>query len=370
MNGPITTGIALANPNNSPATVNFYFSDASGDSRLGSVTIPANGQLSKFLNQEPYNGATGFEGIFSFTSDFPVGIMALRGLTNERGDFLTSTLPIIDTGGNRNSGTTLAHFADGQGWSTEVVLANTTDKSMMGDVQFSNELGTFSYSIPPHGTQKFGTPGSSAVKTSGSVRILSSNGAASPDAFALLSYKPEGITVTQTAVSPIVGRSFHMFAESSGTSGQPGNIQSGLAIANISSSPVTVMFELTRLDGSPIAVTTSLTVPASGHVAKFLDEIFPNLPNPFQGLVRFATTSSEISVTGLRSHYNERGDLLVMTTQPENDAVDALVSVMVVPQFAIGGESPSQMILFSKSGRHSSGTVRFVGQAGEVVPLN
>jgi len=367
MGGSVTTGIALANPNEFPASVNFYFSDASGDSRIGSLTIPANGQVARFLDQEPFNGASGFQGMFSFTADVPVGVLGLRGLSNERGDFLTSTLPVVDIAARRSSETTLPHFVDGEGWTTEVVLVNPTGRNLPGTIEFSGDVGHFSYSIPAHGNQKFVTAGTSVTKTSGSVRIVSEDGADSPLASAFLSYKQQGITLTQAAVFPITGRSFQMFAESSGPSGAPGSVQSALAIANTSSSPVTVTFELARLDGSPVGSGGSLIIPAWGHVAKFIGEL-SNLPNPFQGVLRFATTSAEISVTGLRSHYNERGDLLIMTVPPDNENAVHSAGVMLVPHFATGVESSSQVRFFS-GGSRSSGTVQFVGQTGELLRL-
>src|SRR5204862_1488113 len=54
--GSVNTGVAIANPNNQPATVSFFFTDQNGNFGSGSTIIPANGQLAKFLDQSPYNG--------------------------------------------------------------------------------------------------------------------------------------------------------------------------------------------------------------------------------------------------------------------------------------------------------------------------
>src|SRR5437870_12246588 len=133
--GAVDTGLAIANPNNSTATIHFFFTDAAGnDLGSGSTTIAANGQLAKFLDQEPFNGPPSFQGTFSLTSDVPVGVIALRGLTNERSEFLMSTLPVIDTTAPPGSGTVVVpQFADGGGWVTQIFLVNPTDNPMTGN---------------------------------------------------------------------------------------------------------------------------------------------------------------------------------------------------------------------------------------------
>src|SRR5439155_10657915 len=73
--GTLDTGVAIANPNSSPATINFSFTDASGASAgSGSIPIPANAQIAKFLDQAPLNAYSTptFQGTFNFTSIVPV----------------------------------------------------------------------------------------------------------------------------------------------------------------------------------------------------------------------------------------------------------------------------------------------------------
>src|SRR5581483_2886313 len=51
VNGPVNTGLAIANPNSQPATVSFFFTNSAGNFGTGTTTIPANGQIASFLNQ-------------------------------------------------------------------------------------------------------------------------------------------------------------------------------------------------------------------------------------------------------------------------------------------------------------------------------
>jgi hypothetical protein len=213
------------------------------------MTIAANGQIAKFLDQAPFNGPSSFQGAFSFTSNVPVGVIALRGLTNERGDFLMSTLPVIDTTGSPAGGIQVVpHYADGGGWTTQILLVNPTSMPMAGNLQFSGPDGTaanvsiagntgasLTYSVAPRSSQKLSTAGGPAPTATGSVRVVPSGGAA-PTPLVIFSYRPSGITVSEAGVPATGATALRMYAESSGTLGQPGNIQSGIAVANVSSS--------------------------------------------------------------------------------------------------------------------------------------
>ena len=93
--GPINTGLAIANPGDAVANISFYFTDANGnDFGAGSFTIPPHQQIAKFLDEAPFGGARSIQGTFTFKSSAPIGAVALRGLTNERSEFLMTTLPI------------------------------------------------------------------------------------------------------------------------------------------------------------------------------------------------------------------------------------------------------------------------------------
>ena len=95
VNGPVNTGLAIANPNDVLATIRFYFTDTSGARFAdGSFELGANQQTAKFLDQEPFNGGPSVLGTFTFTSSVPVAVIALRGFTNEAGEFLMTTLPV------------------------------------------------------------------------------------------------------------------------------------------------------------------------------------------------------------------------------------------------------------------------------------
>jgi hypothetical protein len=389
--GALNTGVAIANRNDSAATISFSFTDATGVAAgSGGITIQPNQQIAQFLNQSPFNvypGAT-FQGTFSFTSTAPVGVIALRGLTNERGDFLMSTLPVIDPTAAPGTGTVVVpHFADGGGWITQIFLVNPTDNALTGNVQFTDPNGaatrvtiagvtsnSFRYSVPGRSSQKLATAGAGSVTASGSVRVVPDGGGTVPVALVVFSYRPAGVTVTEAGVPVTSGNAFRLYVEAAGTTGQSGNIQTGIAVANTSSSSAAVTFDITDLNGGSVGISPfTLTLPPSGQAAKFLGEIFPGLQPPFKGVVRITTPGSLISVVGLRARYNERQptDFLITTTPPSNEAGAASSAELVFPHLVNGGGYTTQFILFSgTAGQSSSGNLRFLKQDGTAFNLN
>ena len=141
--GAAKTGLAIVNPNNSDVTVSYTITDSNSVQNFvtGSITIAANTQVARFLNEAPY-AIRSITGVFSFTSTDPIGVTVLRGFINERGEFLVSTVPVFDPS---VSPTTLPaylpQFVVGGGWRTELVLVNTIDVNISGTIAFFDGSG-------------------------------------------------------------------------------------------------------------------------------------------------------------------------------------------------------------------------------------
>jgi hypothetical protein len=380
----VNTGVAMANPNGQPATVNFHFTDTTGaDFGQGSTIIPANGQIAKFLNEAPFNGGSALMGTFTFTASPPISVIALRGLTNERSEFLITTLPVADLSIAPGSGAfVFPHYADGGGWTTKLLLVNTTDTPMSGTVLFCGQGGcpaavqpvvSNAYTLPPRSSFQFQTTNAANTVSAGSIRVTPASGSKAPTGLAVFSLKTGGVTVS-TAGVPGSGTSnaFRMYAELSGTAGQIGSLQTGIAIANPGTGTASVVFELNTLSGASTGLTGSLSLPAGGQTALFLNQIpgFETLTTPFRGVLRISTSSSGgISVIGLRGRYNERGDFLITTTPPTDES-RAPVGPQFFPHFADGGGFTTQFILFNGGAdQSSSGSLRFFDQSGQPISL-
>src|SRR5262249_23208378 len=168
-----------------------------------------------------------FTGTFTFTSTQSVAVIALHGLTNERSEFLLSTLPVADISGTAATGPLVfPDFADGAGWSTQIALVNPTDNPLTGTIQFFDIGGnvvnltvdgqagnSFSYSIPARASQRLRTSGSAQSLQSGSVRITPAGNNVSPAGVVIFSSRLNGVTLTEAGV-PAAGTSsaFRMYA--------------------------------------------------------------------------------------------------------------------------------------------------------------
>jgi hypothetical protein len=391
VNGPINTGLAIVNPNSSAVQIGFSFTDQNGnDFGQNSFTIDGNTQIARFLDQEPF-AASSFAGSFSFNASAPVAVIAIRSMVNERGEFLMTTQPVIGMPINISASPfVLAHFADGGGWKTQVILVNTTDVSLTGTVQFFSEgtatvagsplnltvngqTGTvFNYIVRARSSAKLETAGIVAVPTQvGSVKITPLTGGSAPSAFVVFAYAPTGVTVSQATVqSQPEGTGLRTYVETNSTTTDPGTIQSGFAIANSSATSTTVNFELTALNGTSLGLAGSVSVPANGHVSRFLHEVFPGLPLGFRGILRM-TSNSPVSVVSLRTRYNERRDFLITTIPVSNEATPSNTLELFFPHIVDGSGYNTQFILFSgAAGQVTTGTLRFFAQTGQALILN
>ena len=389
VNGPVNTGLAIANPNDGPTTIRFYFTDTSGTRFSdGSFELGANQQIAKFLDQAPFNGGPSVLGTFTFTSSLPVAVVALRAFTNEAAEFLMTTLPVVPLSSTSSDTVYFPHFADGNGWATQVILVNPTDRTIAGTVAFLGQgsdtaaaspvvltldggstRSNFDYSIPPRSAQRFTTanpPGGLAV---GSVRATPDRGNTAPAGLVVFSFAPGEKTLSEAGVPALPkGSAFRVYVEASGIAGQTGSIRSGLAIANTGVTSNTVTLEVTRLDGSLAVPPATLALPPSGQIARFIDEIF-TLPDNFSGVLR-VTSTGEVAMVGLRLRTNEKGEIKMTTTPPSNETGASTTADLFFPHLADSGGWSTQFILYSgTAGQAASGTLRFIDASGQPLDL-
>ena len=387
--GPVNTGLAIANPNDVAATISFFFTDTTGTNfGSGTLTLGANQQTAKFLDQDPFNGGSSVLGTFTFTSSVPISVVALRGFTNERSDFLITTLPVAPLSSASTDTIYFSHFADGGGWTTQVILVNPTDSTITGNIEFFGQgSGTtaatlvnlslvgraiessYSYSISPRSSQRFTTSNPATVSV-GSVRVMPDVGSISPSGLGVFSFKTGGITVSEAGVPALPEASaFRVYVEASGTPGAVDSIRSGLAITDTSGTTNTVTMELTDLDGATLGSAATLTIPPSGQVAHFLDEVF-TLASNFSGVLRVTSTSA-VAIVGLRARVNQRGDFMITTTPPTNEVAAPTSVDTYFPHLADSGGWSTQFVLFSgTAGQTSAGTLSFIDQSGQPLDLS
>lgn len=381
INSSVNTGLAITNPSSQTATIPFYFTDSAGNNFGGGLaSIPPNGQVVKFLDQSPFNSGTLAGGTFTFASSVPVAAIALRGLTNERSEFLITTLPVTDLDAPAPTGTIIfPDFADGGGWSSQLILVNPRDTAITGAIEFLSQSGavsamtlngqqntSFTYSIPARSSRKFQSSGAATSAVSGSVRVVPAGTSAAPTGLEVFSYRTDKGTVTEAGVpSQPAGGAFRVYVEATGALGAIGSVQTGLAIANTSGNIADVRLELTTLEGLPTGLTGTFSIEPHGQRVGFLNQIpgLASLQSPFHGILRVSSQSS-ISVLGLRGRYNERSDFLITTTPPSNEAASAQ-SALYFPHIVDGQGYTTQFILFSSQpGPSPNGTLSFFNPSG------
>ena len=390
--GPVRTGLAIANPNDTAATITFFFTDSNGiDSGHDTFTLGPREQIARFLDEEPFNGGSAMFGTFTFTSNQPVAVIALRGFVNERSEFLMTTLPVAPIAVPTTGTVYFPHFAAGGGWTTQVILVNPTHALISGNVQFfssgseteaaapatltladGRSGSAFTYAIPPRSATRLRTSNPTGPLEVGSVRAVPDPGQPAPSGVSIFAFQKDGMTVSEAGVpASTSGAAFRVYVEASGTPGQPHSVRSGIALTNTSDAPTTVSLELTDLDGTATGLPESLTIPASGHIARFIDEFFPALTTPFSGILRIASTAPDIAAVGLRLAINQRHDILVTTTPPADENAAPTASDLFFPHFVDSGGWTTQFILFSRSpGQTASGVIRFTGQDGQPLELS
>ena len=378
----INTGIAIANPTNQTATITFFFTNSSGDFGSNLTTIAPNTQIATFLNQAPFSAPSSLTGTFTFSSNIPISVVALRGRFNERSEFLLTTLPVTDLSAAPSAAPIVfPHFAAGGGWTTQIVLVNPTDATLTGGLEFRDPSGqvtnafnnNLTYSIPPRSSFVMQASLASSPALTGSVRIIPMGNTSTPAGLTVFSYQNRGVTVSEAGVpaaSP--GSAFRVFVESFGNFDQAaaGSMRTGLAIANTSPQATSVVVEVKNLDGSTGLIGT-LSIPGNGQTSLFLNQIpgIQTLLTPFRGMLQL-TSFAPITIVGLRARYNERNDLLITTTPPGDEGVPPPATGLYFPDFADAGGYSTQFVLFSaQPGQTPSGTLQLVPQAGGTVNL-
>ena len=161
-------------------------------------------------------------GTFTFTSNLPVAVIALRGFVNERSEFLMTTLPVAPLAVPTTGTVYFPHFADGGGWTTQVILVNPTHAPIRGSVQFfdsgsetapaapktltladGRSGSEFTYAIPPRSATRLRTSNPTGPLDVGSVRAVPDTGQTAPAGVSIFTYQKDGMTVSEAGVPGI-----------------------------------------------------------------------------------------------------------------------------------------------------------------------
>jgi hypothetical protein len=276
---------------------------------------------------------------------------------------------------SRASTTSPVYFpqlADGGGYTTALILSNTSGSPQTGTIAIFDNSGaaltvrptngvvgsTFSYTIPAGGAYILQTDGSPASARAGWARVTPAAGSTSPAGAGVFSYSPAGILVTESGVpSATATTRARLYVDKS-----KGH-DTGIAIANPGSSAAPITLQMFEKNGTSSVGDGSalLNVPSNGHMAAFVGQLISGLPDGFTGVAELTSVTPFVPLTH-RSLTNGRGDFL-LTTFPVADATQLPPSPMVFPHIADGSGYSTQFIFISASGSASVG-VNFIGDDG------
>ena len=314
------TGIAIANPNSEQVVINFSYADAAGKPVYTSqLLLPPGGKSSTFIDESPLRpqSATDLSRIqsFSFSASAPVAAAAVRILTNERKDFVMTSIPIANLD-QAEGPLTFPFYADGAGWQSEIQLVNTTSSTLYGNVQLFPSLKSsgpdFTYAIPPNAAVALHTPGLASQTATGWVQITPEADTPSPAGSLILSHKTNGVTTSLgTVVSTPASPFYHVYVETSGgNQGEPGSVQTTLSIANPASNPASVTFEVLTMNWQSTERRRAVTIEPHGNLTLTLNQI-PGMEavTQFKGIVRIG--GDPATVAGFLARYGDFGQVVV-----------------------------------------------------------
>jgi Zn-dependent metalloprotease len=360
----INTGLAMVNPGTSPAMLTFTLRDRSGQTvATGAGILPAGAHRAKYVNQlkdiapnfnlpDNFSTATLF-GSLEISSTQPVSVLGLRLTLNQRSEILLTSTFIADLSMPASS-TPLyfAQLADGGGFTTAVVLSNTTGSVETGTISIFDDLGaplsvrpvggavasTFAYNIPVSGTFVFATDGSPATVRPGWVKVTPDAGSSTPVGSGVFSLVQGGFLTTESGIaSAPAGTRARIYVDK--TNGH----DTGVAVANPGNTPIQISMQAFQSDGSTAGQTT-INLPANGHLAEFAAELITALPAGFKGIADLSSNSPFVALT-LRDLFNGRD--IILTSFPAPDVSVAAPSPIIFPQIADGAGFSTQFIFIS-----------------------
>jgi len=331
------TAIAISNPNNSPANVKF--SVRPGDPQAA-FDIPANGQVSVFLDQSPFNVKDSV-GTLRFESTMPAAVSALLTYQDGKSPFLMAPLPVAAPDSVHGGPAHVPYIVRGNGWSVELILVNPTAKPLTGHHRWYSGAGLLTgdipYSIPPETSliYKDTSPQTSGV---GWIDVVPQEGQSAPKATAVLFRQQnlESSLVTISGTDAVLNTSFYAAV--------PGLLNTEIAIANPSAKAALVK------------AGSDFSVPARGVLV---------IPAPALPVVH-VTSNSPVALVVLRNLTNP-GDPRLVSSYPAN-----LQSGRFFPQFAVGGAGgafTTEFIFLNNEKTAGRGVLRFFDTGGSPLEL-
>jgi hypothetical protein len=340
MAGGINTGAAFRNLSESNQVLTCRL--MKNGQQLGGdamVDLPANGQTAKFIHELFDYDTSDFTGSVRCTSPDGEQEFTAVALELDTNNSIFTTLPVVPVvmdgsgSGNGNQVTLyFAHFANGGGITSDIVVVNAAGTAVQPDIYFYNTMGelidaesvldvmgeglevtddgalTVANPIPPLGEVTIPTHGMGNLMT-GSVKVVSDGSGSSIGG--VLRFD---LIVGETRVGVAgVGASQPVRDAIFPARRMAGGINTGAAFRNLSDSNQILTCRLMK-GGQQLGGDSMVDLPANGQTARFINEMFDHDTSDFSGSVRCTSPEGEQEFTAVALELDTNNG--VFTTLP------------------------------------------------------
>ena len=299
------------------------------------VDLPANGQTAKFINEMFDHDTSDFTGSVRCTSPEGEQEFTAVALELDTNNGIFTTLPVVPvvmdgSGSGNKNGVTLyfAHFANGGGITSDIVVVNAAGTAVRPDIYFYDTMGelidagsvldvmgeglevtgngalTVPNPIPPLGEVTIPTHGMGDLMT-GSVKVASDSSVSAIGG--VLRFDLTGVGVAGVGSSQPVQDAIFPARRVAG------GINTGAAFRNLSDSSQILTCRLMK-DGQQLGDDAMVDLPANGQTAKFINEMFDHDTSDFTGSVRCTSPAGEQEFTAVALELDTNNG--VFTTLP------------------------------------------------------
>lgn len=384
------TSIALVNPSDQNAVASLVLRDSSGTevSRKKQQLAPHR-SLALFVNEIFPSLSPGFIGSLTFESDQKLAAITLRESQNILDEPIYSALPVADLSTPGLAGSMVfPQIGAGGALSTQLVLINRGSQRISGliklfgsdgaplPMEVNTDLATagrccfpapaalqttvaaseFPYQIEPDGIYRAQLSSASGPAVGYAIATVE-QGNTAPAGSAIFQFKSNDRVITESGVAAAASTTrARIFVDNT-------RARTGLAIASADNPQTTVTFDLIERSGDSLQQTTRI-LPSRGHLSIFVDELFPDLPANFSGLLEI-TSPLPLAATTLRLSINQRNQP-ILTTLPIADLIRPILATsFIFPQVGFGsGYSTSLVFINADKTRVLTGIVSFLRPDG------
>ncbi|UCF35553.1 MAG: hypothetical protein JSU96_12000 [Acidobacteriota bacterium] len=373
------TGLALVNVSAQAQSVVLTLRDQQGTTLADrTVGLAAGQHLALFVAELFPNLTWDRLGSLEFRvtdGNEAVAAVTLRENRNWQDEAIYATLPVIEQKTPLDSESLyLPQIGSGSGLGTDVLLFNSSSATSRGTLRFYAAAGNpLSFWIDGRlqSEVKIELKGFACTKialqvqggvASGYAMLTADSGEHRFSGVALYRYEREGRPVSEAGV-PLVKSSQWM-----STLIDQGEGRVAIALAN--STPQTSGITLSLLDREGVEVgATVIDLVPHGHLARFVDELFPGLPIGFTGSLDMQSDRA-FSGVSLKLTRNTRSDSILTTLPFEAPGLQQAGEQLIYPQIGFGsGFSTRFYYLGNGAVLENGGMLSFYDPLGRLMPL-